>query len=192
MIITVLVRFNHIDEKSAQVERVSRRTNLVVNDADRIVSLAHLEHRLDEVLAIEAEHPCNANNEILFKRPAHSEFALELGFSIDVERFVILAVRFPRRSATAVKHVVRADIDHLCINFFSDASDVFCTFSVNCKDLRLLVFIFGKVHCRPGGAMHNYVRLHALDGFGNRSRIRNIHRHIRHRRHSATVGYTRI
>ena len=84
----VLVRFNHIDEEAAQVKRVGRRTNLVIDNADGIVRLSHVQHRLDEVLAVEAEHPSDTHNEILFEGATHGEFALELGFAINVERLV--------------------------------------------------------------------------------------------------------
>ena len=57
MINTVFFRLDHVGEELGEVGRVRRRANLVIDDGQLVVRLGELQHRLDEVLAIDAEDP---------------------------------------------------------------------------------------------------------------------------------------
>ena len=107
MIIAVLVRFNHVDQKARKIVGVGRSSDLIGHDLQRIVRLANVQHRLDEVLAVDAEDPGNAHDEVLVQISAYRKLAFELGLTVDVQRLVVLTVRFPWLRALSVEDVVR-------------------------------------------------------------------------------------
>ena len=99
-----------VKELSSAVDRVS-----VVDDANGIVRFANVQHRLDEVFSIQAEHPRNADDEVFLQRPADCQFTLQFRLTVDIQWLVILAIRLPRRSSLPIKHIIRADVSHLAI-----------------------------------------------------------------------------
>ena len=115
VIVSVLVGFVHVNQQACQVQRVRRRADLVVNDADGIVRFANVQHRLDEVFPIQAEHPRNADDEVFLQRPADCQFTLQFRLTVDIQRLIILAIRLPRRSPLPVEHIICADVSHLAI-----------------------------------------------------------------------------
>ena len=53
----VLLRCDHIGEQRCKVMRVGRRADLIADDGETLVLLREIQHGLDEVLAVDAEHP---------------------------------------------------------------------------------------------------------------------------------------
>lgn len=53
MVVAVLVGFDHVDKQASQVEGVSWRTDLVVNNLNFIVGRTNLKHSLDKVVAVD-------------------------------------------------------------------------------------------------------------------------------------------
>ena len=68
MVITIFIAFHHIHQQPGQIKSIRRRPNLVIDDADRIMSLTDIEHGFDEILAILTEYPGNADDEIFLQR----------------------------------------------------------------------------------------------------------------------------
>ena len=76
MIITVFFSFDHIYQKSCQVIGISRCTDLVIDYGESIMSFSEVDHGFDKVLAVLAEYPGNADNEILVQCTAYCEFTV--------------------------------------------------------------------------------------------------------------------
>ena len=57
MVDAVLLRCDHIGEQRCKVMCVGRRADLIANDGETLVLLREIQHGLDKVLAVDAEHP---------------------------------------------------------------------------------------------------------------------------------------
>src|SRR5574344_178297 len=113
MIVTKLISLPHINKKSREIISISRCTDLIRYNPHMIVSLSHVNHRLDEVLAVLSEYPRDSHNEEPVRSFGNSELSFKLGLTVIVDRRVILAVRRPWLVALAVENIVCADVEYL-------------------------------------------------------------------------------
>ena len=75
MVVAVLVGFDHVDKQASQVEGVSWRTDLVVNNLNFIVGRTNLKHSLDKVVAVDAEYPSDTHDKVFVQSIGNSLFA---------------------------------------------------------------------------------------------------------------------
>ena len=57
MVDAVLLRCDHLGEQRRKVMCVGRRADLIADDGETLVLLREIQHCLDKVLAVDAEHP---------------------------------------------------------------------------------------------------------------------------------------
>ena len=107
MVIPVLVGLDHVHQQPGQVQGIGGRADLVAHHPQLVVGLAQLEHGLDEVLAVQAEHPGDPHDEILLQRRADGQLAAQLGLAVEIQGLIVLAVRLPGGLPLAVEHIVR-------------------------------------------------------------------------------------
>ena len=192
VVVAVLFSFVHVHEQARKVQRVGGRADLVVHHAHGIVSFAHVQHGLDKILAVQAEHPSDSHNKVLAEGIRNSKFTFELGLAVNVERLVIFAVGLPGFRALTVEHVVGADVGHLAAELFAGVGDVLGTAGVDRANLRHVGIVFGHVNCSPCGAMNHGIGLDFRKSLVDRGRICNVELHIRHGRDGRTVSNTAI
>ena len=82
MVISILVRLDHVNKKSCKIEGISRRTDLVIYNSQLIMCLSDIEHGTDKVLSVGTEYPCNTHDKILVQYFGHSKLAVELGCTV--------------------------------------------------------------------------------------------------------------
>ena len=192
MIIAVFFGFIHINQQPRQIVCVRRRADLIVDHANRVVGFPDIQHRLDEILSIQAEYPRDADDEILLKRPADRQLTLELGLPIDVQRPVIPAIRLPRFGSLSVKHVIRADVCHLAAQLFAGVRHVLRASHIDRAHLFRLFGLLCQIHRRPRRAMDHSVRLYVRHDPLHSGSVGNIQRHIRRLRHRGAVRHAAI
>ena len=192
MISAVLLCLDHIREQNRQIQRIGRRADLVVYYAELRVGRADAEHGLDKVVAVHAEDPGDADNEILVKLLPHRFLAVELGHAVDILRVEIAAVRLPGRRALSGEDIVGADVHHLRIDFAAGRRKVFGAEPVDFLYQLALVSIFRGIHSRPGRAVNQHVRLHFAHHAFHRRAIRDVERHIAASRDRRSVLHTAV
>ena len=84
MIITVFIGFDHIHQQARQIIGVGRCADLIGYDFQGVMCLADVQHRLDEVLAVDAEYPCNPDDKILVQGLRNCKLAFQLRLSVNV------------------------------------------------------------------------------------------------------------
>ncbi len=84
MIIPIFVGFDHIHQQARQIIGVGRCADLIGYDFQGVMCLADIQHRLDEVLAVDAEHPCNPDDKILVQGLRNCKLAFQLRLSVNV------------------------------------------------------------------------------------------------------------
>ena len=110
MIISVLLRFDHIDKQTGKIESISWRADLIIDHTDGIVCLPDVNHRLDEVLTVQTENPGDADDEELVLVLRYRHLAFQLGLAVVVERCIVLIIGLPRPLALPVEYIVRGKI----------------------------------------------------------------------------------
>ena len=75
MVAAVFIGFHHIHQKLCKVIGVGRRANLVVHNREMVSGLAKIQHGLNEVFAVYAKYPCDANDVVLLQKCFHSKLA---------------------------------------------------------------------------------------------------------------------
>ena len=192
MVISVLLGFIHIDKQSSQIICIGRCTDLVIDHTDSIMGLAYIQHGLDEIFTVQAEHPCNADNEILLQRLAHCQLTFQLRLTVHIQRFIALTIRLPRFCSLTVEHIVRADIGHLAVQPLADICNILGSASIDCTNFRHFVVILCHVHSRPCRTVDHSVRIHFRDNFLNSIFIRNIQCNIRSLRYRRTICHAAV
>ena len=151
------------------------------------MSLAQIQHRLDEVLSIHAKYPGDPDNEIFLQILRDSQFSAKLRLAIDIQRLVGLAVRLPGLRSHSVKDIIGGKIDHLAVQLLTCKCDVLGSGHVNLANLLHLVVILRQIHSRPGCTVYHHVRLDLRQHLLHSLFICDIQLHIRHFRHSTAV-----
>ena len=90
MVVAVFLCFDHIYQEHGQVQGVGRGADLVADYPELIVGLSKIQHGLDEILAVFAEYPGDTDNEVFLQIFGNAQLTFQLGFSVYVQRFVIL------------------------------------------------------------------------------------------------------
>ena len=140
---------------------------------------SHIQHGLNKILAIHTKHPRNANNKIFLQYLTHCQLTFQLCLSINIERRIILAVRLPRFGSLSVKYIVGGNVNHFCIQFFADRSDISSSIYVNGLYFCLFVFILCQINSSPCSAVNHFVRTHLFHHSAHSLRVCDVHfRHV--------------
>ena len=188
MVIPVLVGLDHVHQQPRQVQGIGGRADLVAHHPQLVVGLAQLQHGLDEVLAVQAEHPGDPHDEILLQPGADGQLAAQLRLAVVVQGLIVLAVRLPGGLALPIEHIVRGNVHHLAVLGLARRRQMSGAVHVDGPDLGLLVGVLGQVHRRPGGAVDHGVGPHLVHHLPHLLLIGDVHGHIGHPRHGGAVG----
>ena len=173
MIDPVLFFFQHIHQKLRQVIGIGGRADLVADDGETVVGFPQIQHGLDEVLSVYAEHPRDTDDIILIRILLYRKLSLVFTLSVHVQGLHHRIVRLPGPCALSVEHIVRAEIDHGNIQFPAHLRDVLRSVHIYLPaDIHL---IFRGVHGRPRGAVHHAVRTDFADHLSHRGFVCDIH-----------------
>ena len=192
MVIAVFLGLHHVHQEPCQIEGIGRSADLVVDYTYCIMGLADIDHGLNKVLPVEAEYPCDPDDEILLKNTADSQLAVQLALAIDIQRRVAFIIRLPRSRALAVKHIVCAYIDHLGVDCFGCPRDIFRADRI---DLMYLFPVFRRlcsVDICPRRAVDDHIGLQFFDRPAHRRLICDIHLNVRSCCHSAPVVHAAV
>ena len=149
---------------------------------------ADAEHGLDEVFAVFAEDPGDADDEVFVKEGGNGELSVQLGASVDVEGAVVLAVGLPGVGALAVKDVVGREVEHLCAGLFGGDGDVAGAAGVDGGDFGDVVLVLGGVDGGPGGAVDDGVGAELIDGCGDGGGVSDVELDVGGGGHGGAVG----
>jgi len=188
VVVAVAVGLDHIDEEAGQVKGVGGGADLVVDDADLVVGPADAEHGLDEVFAVFAEDPGDADDEVFVKEGGDGELSVQLGAAVDVEGAVVLAVGLPGVGALAVKDVVGREVEHLGAGLFGGDGDVAGAAGVDGGDFGDVVLVLGGVDGGPGGAVDDGVGAELIDGCGDGGGVSDVELDVGGGGHGGAVG----
>ena len=179
MIITIFFGFIHINEQSSQIICIGRCADLVIDHTDSVVCLTNIQHGFDKILTIQTKHPSNTDNEILLQCLADCQLTFQLCLTVYIQRLIILAIWLPGLCALTIKHIVRADIGHLTIQFLAYICNILRAASIDCTDLCYFIVILCHVHSSPCCTMDHGIRIYFYNYFFNGFFISNIQSHIR-------------
>ena len=130
MVSAVFVGLDHIHKESCEIVGVGRGPDLVINDRCGSTLLSDPQHGLNEVLAVYAEYPGNADGKEFLHQLLDRKLSLILGLSIDIQ-WMSLVIRLPRAGSLSVKPIVCADVHHLDAELFADFRDISCSACVD-------------------------------------------------------------
>ena len=192
MIISILFCLYHIYQKTCKIKCIRRCTNLVIYNCKFIVCLTDIQHRLDKVLTVLAKYPCNTYDKVFVQITGYSKLSIQLCLSIYIQWSIILAIWLPWLCALSIKHIIRTDIYHLTIQFFTHLCDIFGTACINRMYDRLFIFILCIIYCCPCCTMHHNIWIHFAHYLFYRCSICNIHRNIWHCGYRSSVLNTAV
>ena len=156
------------------------------------MGLAHIDHGLNKVLAVQTEYPCNTNDEVLLQRVRHRQLTFQFGLAIDIQRLIVLTIRLPRLGSLSVKHIVRGQIEHFAIQFLAGISNVLGTACINFSNSFYLIVIFCHIHSSPCSTVDHRIRFDSFNHLGNRIFICDVQLYIVHSGNRATICDTCI
>ena len=192
MISAVLLGLDHIREQHREIQGIGRRTDLVVDHAEFRVVLADTQHGLDKVVAVHAEDPGNADDEILTELLPHRFLAVELGHAVDVLRIEISAVRLPGCRALTGEDIVRADVHHLRVDFTAGSREIGGAEPVDLLNRLPLVGILRVVNGSPGRTVNQHLRLYFAHHTFHRLAVGDVERDIGTSRDRRSVLHTAV
>ena len=178
MVVAVFVGFDHIDQEPGQVIGIGGSADLVVDDAYGVMVFASVEHRLDKVLAVDAEDPRNSDDEVFVEKGADCQLSFQFALSVDVERRIVLVVRLPGAFALTVKDVVCADVDHFGVDGFGGLRDVARALRVDGVDFGAVLLVLSGIHGGPCRTVNDRIGMNGLDGLHHSFAISNVQPHI--------------
>ena len=156
------------------------------------MSLTQIYHCLNKVVPISAEYPRNANNKIFIQNPRNSKLTFKLRLPIHIHRFVITAVRLPGLRPLPVKHIIRTDIHHWAVKFFTYFSNIAGTFRIHGTNFLYLVIILSQIHCCPCCAVNHSIRSRLMQSRVNCIFVRNIKLMICHGTYSGAILHATV
>lgn len=80
---------------------------------------------------------------------------------IHIQRLIILAVRLPGLCALPIKHIVRANIGHLAIQFLANVRNVLGTTSIDCTNFCYFIVILCHIHSSPRCTVNHSIWIYA-------------------------------
>ena len=153
MVDAVFLGGQHVADDAGQVFGIGGGADLVVDHTDLLFFLAQAEHGADEVMAVFAEGPAGAQDEVTGHEGADRILALDLAHAVDVAGAVRI-VDLPGLVPGAGENVVRGDEDDLGADGQGSADDVHRAHAVDGgADFRLG---FRLIHVGIGGAVDDY------------------------------------
>ena len=124
---------------------IRRCADLVTDHPHSVVLFAHVQHGFDKVLAVLAEYPGNADNEILVQCTAYCEFTVQLCLSVDILRCVVLAVWLPWCCTLSIENIVGGNVDHLAVQFFADICNILSSVHIDGTYLGEILLVLGSI-----------------------------------------------
>ena len=161
MVDAELVGLDHVAQQARQVRRVGGTAELVAHHLHFGALAAQAQHGLHEVMAVQAEHPGRAHNEVPGHEAADGFLALSLGEAVDVLR-AIGGGGLVGLVAIAAEHIVGGDIEQLGIHRQGGADKVQRAHAIHGS--ALLRLLLGAIHRGVGRAMDDGVRGIAAHG----------------------------
>ena len=161
-------RLGDRDQRRGEVAGVCGTAELVVDYRDLVALGAEPQHRVDEVLAVRAEHPRGADDRVRRRRGGlDGALAGELRAPVGADRagrrgFLV------GRGRVAREHVVGRDVHDVRAHLGRRRRDVAGAVAVDQRRLRLGGL--GAVDVGPGGAVDHRVRLRRRPRRGARLR----------------------
>ena len=86
---------------------------------------AQAQHSLDKILPVDAEHPCNPDNEIFIEKFLNRKLPLIFCLSVSIQRLPYV-IRLPWTFSRPVKHIICADVHQADVKIAADFSYVTC------------------------------------------------------------------
>ena len=154
--------------------------------------LADIQHSLDKVLTIQPKHPSNADDEILLQCLADCQLTFQLCLTVYIQRLIILAIWLPGLCTLTIKHIVRADIGHLTIQFLAYICNILRAACIDSTNLRYFIIILCHVHSSPCCTMDHGVRIYFCNYLFNSILIGNVQSDIRCFCYCRAICYTAV
>ena len=76
MVVAVFFCLDHVYQKSGQIEGIGGSTDLVAYNGECIPCFSQIQHSLDEVFAVFAKDPGNADDKVVRKSFGNSQLTL--------------------------------------------------------------------------------------------------------------------
>ena len=154
--------------------------------------LADIQHSLDKVLTIQPKHPSNADNEILLQCLADCQLTFQLCLTVYIQRLIILAIWLPGLCALTIKHIVRADIGHLTIQFLAYICNILRAARIDSTDFCHFIVILCHIHSSPCCTVNYSIRIYFCNNFLNSIFVGNVLCYIRCFCYRRTICYTAV
>ena len=187
VIVSELLRLDHVDKKRRQIQCVGRRPDLVIHHSQLVVVLTDVQHGADEVLPVRSEHPGDANDKEPVCRLDDCLLSVQLALPVHIQRGIVLIIRLPWPRARSVKDVVRGQVDDLRAALFRSACQILRPVHIDGLHNGPFVLILGKVHRSPGGTVHDHIRRKTAHGFPDCLTIGDVQGNIGHRHNACPV-----